>query len=106
MPSNDLFAVLANPVRRRILELLLKRPLAASALAEEFAQHRPAVSEHLQVLRKARLVRCERLGRERRYFLEPARLAPVQAWLAPFEHYWRVRIKSLEDILDEEKKHG
>ena len=101
----DVFAVLANPVRRRILELLLHGPSTANDLADEFAQHRPAVSEHLQVLRKAKLVRCERRGRERHYFVEPARLAPVQIWLAPFERYWRERMKALEDVLTKEKKH-
>lgn len=105
MASIDIFAVLANPVRRRILELLLHGPSTASDLADEFVQQRPAVSEHLQVLRKAKLVRCESHGRERHYFLEPGRLAPVQFWLAPFERYWRERMKALDEVLTEEKKH-
>lgn len=104
MPAVDVFAALSNPVRRRILELLLKEPATVNALAGRFKLHRPAVSEHLQVLRRARLVRDVKRGRERHYHLEPKRLADAQRWLAPFERYWRERIKALEDVLDEETR--
>jgi DNA-binding transcriptional ArsR family regulator len=70
----------------------------------QFRLHRPAVSEHLQVLRTARLVRDERRGRERYYHLEPARLIEVNEWLKPFEHDWRERMKALESVLDEEER--
>ena len=103
MKAPDVFAVLANPVRRRILEMLRQRPRTVNALVEEFRQQRPAVSEHLQVLRRARLVRDERRGRERYYHLSPARLAEVDHWLKPFEHYWRKRLQALADTLDEEE---
>lgn len=106
----DLFAALANPVRRRILELLLDGPTTVNALVDHFQLHRPAVSEHLQVLRSARLVRDERRGRQRYYHVEPARLVEVQEWLKPFERYWRERMQRLSDmldghILDGEQKH-
>ena len=96
----DLFAALANPVRRRILELLLEGPTTVNALVDHFQLHRPAVSEHLQVLRTARLVRDARRGRQRYYHIEPGRLAEVQEWLKPFERYWRERMQSLSDMLD------
>lgn len=104
MTPPDIFTVLANPVRRRILELLLDRPATVTALVNEFQLHRPAVSEHLQVLRVARLVRDERSGRERYYHIEPLRLAEVQEWLRPFERYWRERMQALGDTLDQEKE--
>ncbi len=62
MTTPDVFSVLANPVRRRILELLMGRPYTVNHLVSEFSLRRPAVSEHLQVLREARLVRDERRG--------------------------------------------
>lgn len=102
MTAPDVFAVLANPVRRRILELLLERPSTVNALVDEFQLHRPSISEHLQVLRSAKLVRDERRGRERFYHIEPLRLAEVYEWLKPFERYWRERIKALENTLNEE----
>lgn len=103
MTAPDIFAVLANPVRRRILELLLEKPSTVNTLVDEFHLHRPAVSEHLQVLRSAKLVRDQRRGRERYYHIEPLRLTEVQEWLKPFERYWRERMQALNDTLNEEK---
>jgi DNA-binding transcriptional ArsR family regulator len=102
MSTDDVFAVLSNPVRRRILEVLLDGPNTVNSLVDEFALHRPAISEHLQVLRNAKLVRDERRGRERYYHAEPQRLVEVHDWLKPFERYWRERMKSLNKVLDEE----
>jgi DNA-binding transcriptional ArsR family regulator len=104
MPTPDIFTVLANPVRRRILELLMGRPYTVNHLVDEFQLQRPAVSEHLQVLRNARLVRDERRGRERYYHLDASRLVEVDEWLKPFERYWRERMQALGSILDEEER--
>lgn len=103
MMAPNIFTVLANPIRRRILELLRERPYTVNKLVDEFRLHRPTVSEHLQMLRNARLVRDERRGRERYYHIEPSRLIEVQEWLKPFEVYWRERMRSLSDNLDEEE---
>lgn len=100
--STDVFAALANPVRRRLLESLRDGPRSAGELAGQFQLSRPAVSEHLQVLRNAGLAREERQGRHRYYYLQPDPLAEVGEWLHPFEHYWRARLRSLRDLLDEE----
>jgi DNA-binding transcriptional ArsR family regulator len=96
------FTALANPVRRRLLELLARGPMTAGHLAGQFDLSRSAVSEHLQVLRRAELVREEPSGRERYYHLSAEPLAEVGAWLHPFERYWRDRLRSLSETLDEE----
>ncbi|MDI1461500.1 metalloregulator ArsR/SmtB family transcription factor [Catellatospora sp. KI3] len=98
----DVFGALANPVRRQLLYALRTGPLAVNDLVARFALSRPAVSEHLQVLRQAGLVREEPRGRQRFYHLQPQPLAEVGQWLHPFEHYWRERLRSLRDVLDEE----
>ena len=85
-------------------ELLIGRPCTVNQLVDQFRLNRPAVSEHLQVLRKAKVVRDERRGRERYYHLEPARLREADEWLKPFEHYWSERLKALESVLDEEER--
>jgi DNA-binding transcriptional ArsR family regulator len=100
--TDAVFSALANPARRRLLELLIDGPRTAGSLAAEFELSRPAVSEHLQVLRKAALVREEPSGRERYYHLSAQRLAEVGAWLHPFERYWRDRLRSLSEVLEEE----
>jgi DNA-binding transcriptional ArsR family regulator len=102
MADMDVFSALANPVRREILTQLRKGPRKAGDLAEKFELGRPAVSEHLQVLRRARLVREEPRGRERFYHLDPRPLAQVEKWLSVFERYWQDRLGDLEQLLNEE----
>lgn len=101
MSAPDVFAALSSPVRRRILELLRGQPRTAGGIAAEFELNRPAVSEHLQVLREAGLVRDEPRGRERVYHLVPGALGPAEAWLRTFDTYWRRRIAALEETLME-----
>jgi DNA-binding transcriptional ArsR family regulator len=104
MAEVDVFSALANPVRREILMRLRRGPRAASELAQGFEIGRPAVSEHLQVLRKARLVREEPRGRERYYHLDPRPLSEVEAWMNAFTRYWNKRLAALEELLEEEAK--
>jgi DNA-binding transcriptional ArsR family regulator len=99
----DVFSALANPVRRQILAALRKGPRPVTELSRGFAIGRPAVSEHLQVLRRAGLVREEPRGRERYYHLDPRPLGEASAWLNTFTQYWTVRMKALETLLDQEK---
>ncbi len=80
------------------------RSYTVNDLVNEFQLHRPAVSEHLQVLRNAGLVRAERRGRERSYQLDPSRLAEVDDWLKPFERYWSARMRALGAVLGEEER--
>jgi DNA-binding transcriptional ArsR family regulator len=102
MPEVDVFSALASPVRREILERLRGGPRAVSDLAEGFEIGRPAVSEHLQVLRKARLVRDEPRGRERYYHLDARPLAELESWLGAFTKYWEQRMTALDELLEEE----
>lgn len=99
---DDVFGALANPVRRKLLELLRDGPQAVNELVGQFDLGRPAISEHLQVLRQSGLVREEPRGRQRFYHLEPTPLAEVDDWLHPFEHYWRGNLRALRDLLDQE----
>jgi DNA-binding transcriptional ArsR family regulator len=104
MAPVDVFSALANPVRREILMRLRRGPQGVSGLAEGFAIGRPAISEHLQVLRKARLIREEPRGRERFYHLDPRPLSEINAWLEAFQKYWKQRMSALETLLDTEAK--
>jgi DNA-binding transcriptional ArsR family regulator len=104
MSDVDVFAALSNPVRREVLMVLRRGPRAANDLASGFDIGRPAVSEHLQVLRKARLIREEPRGRERYYHLDPRPLEEVEAWLGGFRRYWKQRMTALEELLDQGTK--
>ncbi len=99
----DVFAALSNPTRREILVRLRQGPRGVGELAQLFDIGRPAVSEHLQVLRKAKLIREEPRGRERYYHLDPRPLEQVEDWLGGFAKYWRARLDALEQLLDQEK---
>lgn len=101
--TEDVFLALANPARRRLLELLADGPRTAGDLAAQFDMSRPAVAEHLRVLRLASLVRDEPVGRQRLYHLQAAPLAEVGEWLHPFERFWRQRLRDLADLLESEE---
>jgi DNA-binding transcriptional ArsR family regulator len=98
----DAFLALANPVRRELLSLLRAGPRTAGELAEQFELSRPAVAEHLTVLRQAGLVDSEKSGRHSTYHLTPEPLAEIGEWLHPFEKYWRHRLRSLAEVAEED----
>ena len=81
--DGDVFAALAHPVRRKILMRLRAGAHTASDLAADMPIGRPAVSEHLQALRLAKLVKVERRGRERYYFLDPRPLTELARGSTP-----------------------
>jgi uncharacterized protein YndB with AHSA1/START domain/DNA-binding transcriptional ArsR family regulator len=99
--QDDVFVALSNPVRRRLLEVLAQGPRSAGSLAGLFDLSRPAVAEHLQVLRRAGLVRDEAVGRHRHYHLTADPLADVSEWVHPFERFWRSRLRTLADLVEE-----
>jgi DNA-binding transcriptional ArsR family regulator len=83
----DVFDAIADPTRRRMLDLLSARPMPATTLAEEFAVSQPAVSRHLRALREAGLVSVSGDrddGRVRLYRVDPRPLRDVERWLACF----------------------
>ena len=90
---------IADPIRRRVLELVRDTELPAGRLAAEFDVSRPAVSKHLRVLREAGLVRERRSGRQRLYRADPAPLADLRAWL---EEYWDERLDALRELAEGE----
>lgn len=103
VPATDVFSILANPVRRQILVDLRTGARSASEISQRFQQlKRPAVSEHLQLLRRAGLVREEHRGRHRFYHLDPRPLAEVDEWLRCFSEYWQERMEMIERVLKEE----
>lgn len=80
----SVFAALADPVRREIVELLAGGEIGAGEIAARFAISRPAVSRHLRVLREADLVRSEVRGQHRVYTLDRAPLGALDRWLDQF----------------------
>lgn len=98
MPSA--FAVLAEPTRRHILDLLLERPRPVGELVEHLGLTQPGTSKHLRVLRDAGLVRARQDAQRRVYEVRLEPLAEVDAWLTPYRRAWEARLDALERHLD------
>jgi DNA-binding transcriptional ArsR family regulator len=102
--TSNVFEALADPTRRRVLELLSERELSAGEIAAAFPVSRPAVSRHLRVLRAAGLVHARRDSQRRVYGLDPAPLLEVDAWLQTYRRFWPDRLDELEEHLRRTKE--
>ena len=100
------FAVLAEPTRRRILDLLRAEPRSVGDLVSELGLTQPGTSKHLKVLRDAGLVTVRRDAQRRWYELRPEPLAEIDAWLAPYRRFWSDRLDALERHLDTMAERG
>src|SRR5437588_9265207 len=100
----EALAALADPTRRRIVELLAERERTAGELAGEFSTSRPGVSRHLRVLREHGLVRARAEAQRRVYSLEPGPLAELDDWLARYRGFWSNRLDALGTELARRRK--
>jgi DNA-binding transcriptional ArsR family regulator len=100
-PQTDVFRAIADPTRRALLDRLRAGPARAGALAADFRFSRPAISKHLRVLRRARLVAYKRVGRERLYTVDPIPLQSVAGWLEGYRSFWRSSLAALKRNLEE-----
>ena len=97
MPAaDDVFAALADPTRRQVVQALAAGAATATELAEQFPVSRQAVAKHLGALGDAGLVEATREGREVRYRLNPAPMAEAMAWMVAVGAEWDRRLTSLE----------
>lgn len=94
------FAALADPTRRQVIELLSRHPgMTASSLAGELPVSRQAIAKHLAQLREAGLATAEVSGRETRYRLTPEPMAGAMAWMAEAGAQWDARLERLRGQL-------
>ena len=98
------FRAVADPSRRRILDLLAESERAVSELLAHFTFSQPALSKHLKQLCDAGLVEVTAEGRTRRYALRADGLQSVSQWVAAYERFWTERLDALGSVLDEEAK--
>src|SRR3954462_5639816 len=94
------FEVLAEPHRRRILDLLRERERSVGDLVDALALSQPGVSKHLRALKEAGLVEVRQDAQRRWSRLRPEPLAEIDAWLAPYRQLWNVHLDALEQHLD------
>ncbi|WP_025899373.1 ArsR/SmtB family transcription factor [Sneathiella glossodoripedis] len=99
----DKFAALAEPNRRRMIELIATRnQISSSAISNEFTISAPAVSQHLKILREAGLIQVEKRAQQRLYSLNSEGIDEIWEWLNQMRSFWNDRLDVLEKILTDE----
>lgn len=101
---STVYQAIADPTRRQLLDLLGGGEQPVNSLTQPFAMSRPAISQHLRVLREVGLVEEHRVGRERRYRLCAGPLREVYDWVAHYDRFWRQHLNKLGEFLKEEGK--
>ena len=100
----DTFSAVADPRRRAMLDLLVKRERSVGELVSAFPDiSQPAVSKHLRILKDAGLVDMRVQAQQRIYTLKPKGLAELDAWIAKYKLFWSERLDALEQHLSEKK---
>lgn len=104
--TSDVFNAIGDARRRAVLDALMTGEKAVGAIVADLSMSQPQVSKHLRVLSEVGLVRCRAEGRRRLYRLEPARLQPLQEWVAKYEREWNARMDRVDDYLKELQQQG
>jgi DNA-binding transcriptional ArsR family regulator len=99
MTYDKVLVALGDPTRRRVFERLKEGPKPVSAIARGLPVSRPAVSQHLKVLREAGLVRERAEGTRRVYFIDPKGLGPLRSWL---DQFWDRALSAFADEIDKQ----
>lgn len=104
MNTYEIFAALAEPTRCEIMELLAsKGQLSASDIFKKFSVSPPAISQHLKVLREAKLVDVEKQAQKRMYNINPAAMSELEDWVGKMKKLWNERFDRLDELLRKEK---
>ena len=101
--ASDVFAVLADPTRRRLVEILHDGERSVNELVDDVAIHQPGVSRHLRILQEAGFVTVRVQGQRRLYAMRPRPepLMRLQAWMRKYVHDEKARLQRLSDFIDE-----
>ena len=99
----NLFEVIAEPNRRKIIDFLRIRPRTVNEIVEFSKLSQPGVSKHLKILREAGLVTIIKESQNRIYHLQGQPLKEIDNWLEPYRKYWSEKLDALEQFLNEEE---
>lgn len=103
MQSGLAFSALADPTRLKVFERVAERPRGVGELADGLPVSRPAVSQHLKILKDAGLVTAEQRGRSRIYRIDPQGLGDLRAWL---DHHWDRSLAAFKALAEEHEQQG
>jgi DNA-binding transcriptional ArsR family regulator len=97
------FMALADPTRLQIFELIARGEKSAGDIVAHFSFKAPTISQHLRILKEAKLVRVRAEGQRRYYAVDSTGLQEIQAWLSHISKEWNGHLDALESVLAEEK---
>jgi len=100
----DAFGVIAEPTRRRLLDVLRGSNASVGELVDALGLSQPAVSKHLKVLRDAGFVSCQIAAQQRIYRIEAPPLQALDDWLQPYRRLWATHLDTLERPLDSQNE--
>lgn len=101
----DIFQALAEPTRRKIIEILAERgQLSATEICEQFQVTPQAISQHLKILREAKLVQVEKRAQQRIYSVNAQAVQEIEDWARQMTELWNQRFYALDKILKSEKE--
>src|SRR5258706_13970733 len=104
IPTLDVFQVIGDPSRRKMLMLLSADSLTINSLADNFDMSRPAVSKHIKILYSAGFISIKDIGRERYCTLKKEGFTELQDFISYFDKFWTSKLKKLETILNNKSK--
>lgn len=101
----DKYSALADPTRRKIIELLARAgQLSATEISDQFSVTPQAISQHLKALREAKLVQVEKRAQQRIYRLNPHSMLELEDWARGLRQLWNQRFDALDKVLEAEKE--
>jgi DNA-binding transcriptional ArsR family regulator len=97
----DVFQAIADPTRRKIINLIAHQPLNLNSVAEQFHVSRPAISKHIKILTECGLIVVRQQGRERYCEARLQQLNQVSDWVEQYKQFWNAKFDALENYLEE-----
>ena len=97
----DVFQAIADPTRREVLRLLANKELPISEISSNFPMSRTAIAKHLHILSEAELVTDRKVGRERRYTLQPEAFRELKQWISYYDQFWTNKLSILQHLVED-----
>ncbi|USK74497.1 ArsR/SmtB family transcription factor [Peribacillus frigoritolerans] len=104
--KHDVFQAIADPTRRKVLQLLAEGDLPISEITSHFSMSRTAIAKHLHILSEAELVSGRKVGREKRFRLQPEPLAELKQWLSFYDQFWDNKLSILKHVIEKPGENG
>ncbi|MFS0762123.1 MULTISPECIES: ArsR/SmtB family transcription factor [Peribacillus] len=104
--KHDVFQAIADPTRRKVLQLLAEGDLPISEITSHFSMSRTAIAKHLHILSEAELVSGRKVGREKRFRLQPEPLAELKQWLSFYDRFWDNKLSILKHAIENSGENG